>query len=181
MWLTSAGPTWSCNEAPFSLLRAFLDITEWSCYILDPQSSHPPSLRTLLPQLTMIWQTTGHLLCCNFPLVWHAPPILWSPFIVGPFYIHLRPPIRTYRKLNCMKLMKGVVLLDSEEKLPHFVWRPCGWVCRISAVDLKTNVQRKPLFDSSRIISLILNIFIANNFPKSPVDLRDQMAIGRVN
>lgn len=144
MWLTSAGPTWSCNEAPFSLLRAFLDITEWSCYILDPQSSHPPSLRTLLPQLTMIWQTTGHLLCCNFPLVWHAPPILWSPFIVGPFYIHLRPPIRTYRKLNCMKLMKGVVLLDSEEKLPHFVWRPCGWVCRISAVDLKTNMQRKP-------------------------------------
>ena len=67
---------------------------------------------------------SGHLLCCNFPLVWHAPPILWTPFIVGPFYIHLRPPIRTYRKLNCMKLMKGVVLLDSEEKLPHFVWRP---------------------------------------------------------
>ena len=59
MWLTSAGPTWSCNEAPFSLLRAFLNITEWSCYILDPQSSHPPSLRTLLPQLTMIWQTTS--------------------------------------------------------------------------------------------------------------------------
>lgn len=87
---------------------------------------------------------SGHLLCCNFPLVWHAPPILWTPFIVGPFYIHLRPPIRTYRKLNCMKLMKGVVLLDSEEKLPHFVWRPCGWVCRISAVDLKTNMQRKP-------------------------------------
>ena len=67
---------------------------------------------------------SGHLLCCNSPLVWHAPPILWTPFIVRPFYIHLRPPIHTYRKLNCMKLIKGVVLLDSEEKLPHFVWRP---------------------------------------------------------
>lgn len=146
MWLTSAAPRNLAMKPHFRYFVHFWTLLNET--VISRPTKQPP---TFLKDTTSSAHydmandiPSGHLLCCNSPLVWHAPPILWTPFIVRPFYIHLRPPIRTYRKLNCMKLMKGVVLLDSEEKLPHFVWRPCGWVCRISAVDLKTNMQRKP-------------------------------------